>query len=74
MLLRRTRRTCRGRTGCGCIRCPRLVALLGWIFVFVTTDIRVIGFGVGILAAGLICFLVWSSRHGQWPFRPATPA
>jgi len=53
---------------------PAAVALVGWIFVFVTTDLRVIGFGLGILAAGLICFLVWSSRTRQWPFRPATPA
>ncbi len=53
---------------------PAAVALVGWIFVFVTTDLRVIGFGLAILAAGLICFLVWSSRTRQWPFRPATPA
>ena len=53
---------------------PAAVALVGWTFVFVTTDIRVIGFGLGILAAGVACFLVWSSRTGQWPFRAASSA
>jgi amino acid transporter len=53
---------------------PALIALVGWLFVFVTTDIRVIGFGLGILALGVVCFLVWSSRLRQWPFRPAAHA
>jgi amino acid transporter len=53
---------------------PAAVALVGWTFVFVTTDIRVIGFGLGILAVGVACFLVWSSRTGQWPFRAASSA
>jgi amino acid transporter len=47
---------------------PALVALVGWIFVFVTTDIRVIGFGLGILALGIAGFLIWSQRLRQWPF------
>jgi amino acid transporter len=47
---------------------PALVALLGWLFIFVTTDIRVIAFGLGILALGVVCFLVWSQRVQQWPF------
>jgi amino acid transporter len=50
---------------------PTVIALLGWTFVFLTTDIRVIGFGVGILALGVVCFLVWSQRTGGWPFRKA---
>jgi amino acid transporter len=50
---------------------PALVALLGWIFIFVTTDIRVIGFGVGILALGVLGFLLWSRSIRQWPFAPA---
>jgi amino acid transporter len=47
---------------------PTLVALIGWIFVFVTTDVRVIGFGLGILALGVAGFLIWSRRLRQWPF------
>jgi hypothetical protein len=47
---------------------PALVALLGWIFVFATTQIRVILFGVGVLALGCAAFVVWSWRTGRWPF------
>jgi len=47
---------------------PAFVALAGWLFVFFTTDVRVIGFGVGILALGVGAFLIWSRRVRQWPF------
>jgi hypothetical protein len=47
---------------------PALVALFGWIFVFATTDLRVIVFGVGVLALGCLTFLVWSWRGNRWPF------
>ncbi len=47
---------------------PAGVAFVGWIFIFVTTDVRVIAFGVGILALGVASFLLWSRRLRQWPF------
>jgi amino acid transporter len=47
---------------------PALVALLGWIFVFATTDLRVILFGVGVLVLGCVAFLFWSWRTTRWPF------
>jgi amino acid transporter len=47
---------------------PALVALFGWIFVFATTDPRVILFGLGVLALGCLTFLVWSWRTNRWPF------
>jgi len=47
---------------------PALVALLGWIFVFATTELRVIVFGVGVLAAGCLTFLIWSWNTERWPF------
>jgi amino acid transporter len=50
---------------------PTFVALAGWIFIFVTTDVRVIAFGLTILALGVGAFLVWSRRVGQWPFARA---
>ncbi|MCY7380753.1 MAG: APC family permease [Gemmatimonadaceae bacterium] len=46
---------------------PALVALLGWIFVFATTQLRVILFGVGVLALGCVAFLLWSRRGNRWP-------
>ncbi|MFN2565492.1 MAG: APC family permease [Gemmatimonadaceae bacterium] len=47
---------------------PALVALLGWIFVFATTQLWVILFGVGVLALGCLAFLVWSRSIKRWPF------
>ncbi len=47
---------------------PAFVALAGWIFVFVTTQLRVILFGVGVLALGCLTFLAWSWRTSRWPF------
>jgi len=51
---------------------PALIALIGWVFVFVTTDVRVIGFGLAILAMGVAGFLIWSHRLRQWPFGAVT--
>ncbi len=50
---------------------PSLVALAGWIFVFATTDPRVILFGLGSLGAGVLCFCAWSWRTRRWPFGDA---
>jgi len=47
---------------------PALVALFGWIFVFATTQARVILFGVGVLLLGCVAFLLWSWRTQRWPF------
>jgi hypothetical protein len=47
---------------------PTVVALVGWLFIFVTTDVKVIAFGLGILALGGASFLVWSWWLRQWPF------
>jgi amino acid transporter len=50
---------------------PIIIALAGWIFIFSTTGIRVMFFGLGVLGLGVLCFLVWSIRVQQWPFRGA---
>jgi amino acid transporter len=47
---------------------PALVALLGWIFVFATTQLRVIVFGMSVLALGCVAFLLWSRSTRRWPF------
>jgi APA family basic amino acid/polyamine antiporter len=48
---------------------PALVALLGWVFVFATTQFRVILFGLGVLALGYLAFLLWS-RSTRLAVRP----
>jgi amino acid transporter len=47
---------------------PALIALAGWIFLFATTDKRVIAFGVGVLLLGCVAFLIWSRKSERWPF------
>jgi amino acid transporter len=47
---------------------PSFVALVGWIFIFATSDWSIILFGLGTLALGALFFLVWSRYTGRWPF------
>jgi amino acid transporter len=50
---------------------PVVVAAAGWLFIFCTTGVRVMVFGLGVLALGVLCFLAWSLQVRQWPFRGA---
>ena len=50
---------------------PSLVALAGWIFVFATSDVKVILFGLGTLFLGVLVFGFWSWRARRWPFPSA---
>jgi amino acid transporter len=52
---------------------PAVIALLGWIFVFATTEPRVILFGIGVLALGCAAFLLWSWNTKRWPFGLEVP-
>ena len=49
---------------------PALVALAGWIFLFVTSDKSAIFGALGALAAGIAAFFLWSAWTRQWPFAP----
>ncbi|HEX6627475.1 MAG TPA: amino acid permease [Gemmatimonadaceae bacterium] len=53
---------------------PALIALLGWIFVFATTQFRVILFGIAVLGLGVLAFLLWSWNTKRWPFGLAEAA
>jgi amino acid transporter len=50
---------------------PCLIALAGWLFIFCTSDRKIILFGLASLAVGIIFFLLWSWRTRRWPFVPA---
>ena len=52
-------------------RAGRRSPLVGWLFIFSTTGARVMAFGLGVLALGVLCFLAWSLQLRQWPFRGA---
>ena len=47
---------------------PVVIAAVGWLFIFSTTGVYVIVFGLGVLALGVLCFLGWSLQVRQWPF------
>ena len=47
---------------------PSLIALLGWVFIFATTPLKIMGFGIGALGLGIGCFLLWSKKSRTWPF------
>ncbi len=47
---------------------PVFLALVGWVFVFVTNEKKPLLLGLGTLAAGVVCFLFWSGWTRRWPF------
>jgi amino acid transporter len=50
---------------------PSLIALVGWLFVFVTMEPRIILYSLGGLVVGIVCFLIWASSTSRWPFHAA---
>ena len=48
---------------------PALLALAGWLFVFVTSDPRIIGFSLLALLIGVVAFFAWSYWVRTWPFQ-----
>jgi basic amino acid/polyamine antiporter, APA family len=67
-MLRRQGRKARGAYRMWLYPLPSLVALAGWLFVYATTDVKVILFGLLTLVAGVLVFCFWSWRVRQWPF------
>jgi APA family basic amino acid/polyamine antiporter len=47
---------------------PSVLALIGWVFIFATSDLYIILFGLGTLALGVAFFFTWSWRTARWPF------
>jgi amino acid transporter len=47
---------------------PALVALLGWLFLFVTSGVRQMLYSLMALATGVVAFLIWSKIRKSWPF------
>jgi amino acid transporter len=48
---------------------PGLIALLGWVFIFVTAR-RFMLLGLAFVASGVLAFLVHQRSRRQWPFAP----
>jgi amino acid transporter len=51
---------------------PALLALLGWIFVFLTSGTKAMVSSLAAIVIGVAAFLVWSKMGGSWPFNPAS--
>jgi basic amino acid/polyamine antiporter, APA family len=47
---------------------PALMALLGWVFLFLTSGEEQIFYSLLALAAGVVAFFTWSKRRRSWPF------
>lgn len=57
---------------------PCLVALVGWLFVYISTGTFFIAIGATTLVCGFGVFILWAMYTDQWPFisrrpPPATP-
>jgi amino acid transporter len=52
---------------------PCALALVGWLYVYLSAGWLFIGLGLGTLSAGVVVFLAWSWRTGAWPFGPGGP-
>jgi amino acid transporter len=50
---------------------PALIALAGWLFLFVSTGAVAIAFGLATLAAGALVYLVRARVARLWPFAAA---
>jgi amino acid transporter len=53
---------------------PNLIALFGWIFLFATSGLEVIAFGLGTLLLGVAAFFAWSRWTRRWPFASSASA
>jgi len=51
---------------------PCLIALVGWLYIYLTIGFLFIVIGAVTLIAGLVVFLIWAKRRGQWPFMSLT--
>ena len=49
---------------------PALLALAGWLFMYLTAPLLYILLGLVTLVTGVGVFLCWSSRTRRWPFEP----
>jgi amino acid transporter len=68
MRLRRTRPDSERPFKMWCYPLPALIALIGWIFLFLTSGWTLISYSLLALATGVAGFLIWSKHIRSWPF------
>lgn len=50
---------------------PALIALVGWLYLFCTTDLKQLAYAMCVLVAGLVGFFIWAKTTERWPFEKA---
>jgi amino acid transporter len=53
---------------------PCALALVGWLYLFVSSGMIFIGISLVTMLAGTIAFFIWSATVKSWPFGPAAEA
>lgn len=49
---------------------PTLIALVGWVYIYVSADWLSIGLSLGWIVLGAIAYLVYAKAENTWPFGP----
>ncbi|HEY0239691.1 MAG TPA: amino acid permease, partial [Friedmanniella sp.] len=49
---------------------PSIVALVGWVYVYVSATTLSILLSLGWIVAGVVAFLIWAKARRSWPFAP----
>jgi amino acid transporter len=49
---------------------PTIIALVGWIYIYVSATWLSIGLSLGWIAIGVIAFLIYAKAERTWPFGP----
>jgi hypothetical protein len=52
---------------------PALLALVGWVFLFCTTEPKLLLGSLVALLLGVASFLAWAWRARRWPFAAVVP-
>ena len=50
---------------------PVVVALIGWIYIIATSELKHIAVGLGLALAGICFYLIQANKEREWPFRQA---
>ena len=49
---------------------PTIIALVGWVYIYISATWLSIGLSLGWIVIGCIAFLVYAKTEGTWPFGP----
>ncbi|BBY28073.1 APC family permease [Mycolicibacterium sediminis] len=49
---------------------PTIIALIGWVYIYVSAEWLSIGLSLGWIAIGCVAFLIYAKAERTWPFGP----